>query len=103
MTPVRVAIAGSTGSNGTQTLDVIEAENDRAPGSYEVAALAAGRSVDVLVDQVLAHRPAVVVVSDPEARPAVAEPRDRSENRKTLSESVLDRISKIPSTEVVRF
>ena len=73
MTPVRVAIAGSTGSIGTQTLDVIEAENDRAPGSYEVAALAAGRSVDVLVDQVLAHRPAVVVVSDPEARTAVAE------------------------------
>ena len=73
MTPVRVAIAGSTGSIGTQTLDVIEAENDRAPGSYEVAALAAGRSVDVLVDQVLAHRPAGVVVSDPEARTAVAE------------------------------
>ena len=73
MTPVRVASAGATGSIGTQTLDVIEAENDRAPGSYEVAALAAGRSVDVLVDQVLAHRPAVVVVSDPEARTAVAE------------------------------
>ncbi|MEM8621254.1 MAG: 1-deoxy-D-xylulose-5-phosphate reductoisomerase [Actinomycetota bacterium] len=73
MTPVRVAIAGSTGSIGTQTLDVIEAENGRAPGSYEVVALAAGRSVDLLIEQVLAHRPAVVVVTDPAARVAVAE------------------------------
>ena len=43
MAPVRVAIAGSTGSIGTQTLDVIRAEGaDR----YEVVALGVGSSVD---------------------------------------------------------
>ena len=32
MTPVKVAVAGSSGSIGTQTLDVVRAEGDR----YEV-------------------------------------------------------------------
>ncbi|MEM9514427.1 MAG: 1-deoxy-D-xylulose-5-phosphate reductoisomerase [Actinomycetota bacterium] len=73
MAPVRVAIAGSTGSIGIQTLDVISAENRRAPGSYEVVALAVGRSVDTLVEQVREHRPSVVVVTDDDARTTAAE------------------------------
>ena len=32
MSPVRVAIGGATGSIGTQTLEVVRAENLRAPG-----------------------------------------------------------------------
>ncbi len=59
-----VAIAGSTGSIGTQTLEVVAAE----PQRYEVVALrAGGGSVDVLVGQVRQVRPAVVAVAD-EAR-----------------------------------
>ncbi len=72
MAPVRVAIAGSTGSIGTQTLDVIDAENRRAPGTYEVVALAVGRSIDALIEQVRAHRPEVVVVTDADARSVAA-------------------------------
>jgi 1-deoxy-D-xylulose-5-phosphate reductoisomerase len=44
----RVAILGSTGSIGTQALDVIA----RHPDRFEVVALAAGRNVDLLRDQV---------------------------------------------------
>ena len=44
--PVRVAIAGSTGSIGTQTLEVIRAENERQPGSYVVTGISVGRSGD---------------------------------------------------------
>ena len=44
MSRVRVAIAGSTGSIGTQTIDVVRAEADR----YEVVALAVGSSVEAL-------------------------------------------------------
>lgn len=48
MAPVRVALAGSTGSIGTQTLQVVAAEPDR----YELTALGAGgANVDLLVDQ----------------------------------------------------
>jgi len=56
-----VAVAGSTGSIGTQTLDVIAAEPDR----YRVVALgASGHNVDGLVGQAKALRPDVVAVAD---------------------------------------
>ncbi len=66
--PTRVAIAGSTGSIGTQTLDVIDAENTRVPGSYQVVALAVGRSAGEVIEQ--AHRwgPGLVAVADESAR-----------------------------------
>ena len=69
MGAVRVAVAGSTGSIGTQTLDVVRAEGDR----YRVVALGAGSSVDVLVAQAREFLPQLVSVSDPAARGAVAD------------------------------
>ncbi|MDX2379099.1 MAG: 1-deoxy-D-xylulose-5-phosphate reductoisomerase, partial [Acidimicrobiia bacterium] len=68
MNPVRVAIGGSTGSIGTQTIDVINAENARQPGSYEIVALGVGRSTSEVIAQARALRPAVVAVSDAAAR-----------------------------------
>jgi 1-deoxy-D-xylulose-5-phosphate reductoisomerase len=56
-----VAVLGSTGSIGTQTLDVVRA----APGDYEVVALAAGSSVDALAEQAAELRPRVVALGDP--------------------------------------
>lgn len=47
MTPTRLAILGSTGSIGTQALDVVRAHPDR----FEVVALAAGRNLDLLLAQ----------------------------------------------------
>ena len=56
-----VALAGSTGSIGTQTLDVIAAEPER----FEVVALgASGRNLDQLVAQVAATGARVVAVAD---------------------------------------
>jgi 1-deoxy-D-xylulose-5-phosphate reductoisomerase len=72
MPPTRVAIAGSTGSIGTQTLDVIAAENTRVPGSYEVVALAVGRSTAELIDQARRWSPELVAVADESARREVA-------------------------------
>jgi 1-deoxy-D-xylulose-5-phosphate reductoisomerase len=51
----RVAILGSTGSIGTQALDVI----GRHPEEFEVVALAAGRNVALLEEQVERFHPAV--------------------------------------------
>ena len=68
MSAVRVAIAGSSGSVGTQTLDVVRAE----AGAYEVVALGVGSSVDVLIEQALEFRPQVVAVGDPSQRARVA-------------------------------
>jgi 1-deoxy-D-xylulose-5-phosphate reductoisomerase len=72
-TLTRVAVAGSSGSIGTQTLDVIRAENRKVPGSYEVVALAVGRGVDVVVEQAREFEPRLVVVADETARRSVAE------------------------------
>ena len=65
---IRVVVAGSTGSIGRQTLEVIAAEPDR----FEVLALSAGSSVETLVEQARAVRPRVVAVADPVARREVA-------------------------------
>jgi 1-deoxy-D-xylulose-5-phosphate reductoisomerase len=70
----RVAIAGSTGSIGTQTLDVIRAENLRRPGSYEVVALAAGRGGGELIAQAREFSPLLVVVAEAHAEIADALP-----------------------------
>jgi 1-deoxy-D-xylulose-5-phosphate reductoisomerase len=65
---VRVAVAGSSGSIGTQTLDVVRAEAPR----YEIVALGVGSSVDVLIEQAKEFRPALVAVADPGRRAEVA-------------------------------
>jgi 1-deoxy-D-xylulose-5-phosphate reductoisomerase len=73
MTPTRVAIAGSTGSIGTQTLEVVDAENSRLPGSYEVVALAVGSSAAAVIEQARRCSPSLVAVADEAARREVAE------------------------------
>ncbi|MGN6089871.1 MAG: 1-deoxy-D-xylulose-5-phosphate reductoisomerase, partial [Actinomycetales bacterium] len=63
----RVVVLGSTGSVGTQALEVAAASE----GRLRVVALAAGgRDPQLLADQVAATRPEVVAVADP----AAAEP-----------------------------
>lgn len=69
----RVAIAGSSGSIGTQTLDVIRAENEREPGSYAVSGLAVGGSADTVIEQAREFAPAVIAVADEDARRVVAD------------------------------
>ncbi len=58
-----ISVLGSTGSIGTQTLDVVRAEG----ASYEVVAIAAGTSVGPVVDQVKEFSPEVVVMATAEA------------------------------------
>ena len=56
-----VSLMGSTGSVGTQALDVIRREPER----FRVHALAAQRSVEELLAQVAEFGPALVVIGDP--------------------------------------
>ncbi|MBW2424341.1 MAG: 1-deoxy-D-xylulose-5-phosphate reductoisomerase [Deltaproteobacteria bacterium] len=56
----RIAILGSTGSIGEQTLDVVAAH----PNRFDVVALAAGRRVDRLVEQARRFRPRRVSIAD---------------------------------------
>lgn len=62
-----ISILGSTGSVGTQTLDLILAEPER----YRVRALVAGRNAALLAEQALACRPEIAVIHDRASLPAL--------------------------------
>ena len=68
---IRVAIAGSTGSIGKQTLEVISAAGQAA--NYRVVALGVNSSVDEVVSQARIFKPDLVSVADESARKKVAE------------------------------
>ena len=56
----QLAILGSTGSIGTQTLDVVR----QHPEAFGVYALTAHRSIDLLIQQAIEFNPAVVCIAD---------------------------------------
>ena len=56
----RIAILGSTGSIGTQTLEVIS----QNPDSFEVEVLTANNNIDLLIAQAKTYQPNVVVISN---------------------------------------
>ena len=68
-----IAILGSTGSIGTQTLDVVRKNND-----LRVVAVSAGRSVEKLEEQIREFHPLLAAVWDEKA----AEDLNRRYNNK---------------------
>lgn len=56
----RLAVFGSTGSIGTQALDVVRSH----PGIFEVAILTAQTNDELLLQQALEFKPALVVIGD---------------------------------------
>src|SRR5438552_18816944 len=59
----RIVILGSTGSIGTNTLDIIS----KFPEKFQAVGLTAGNNVDKLEGQVRTFSPAVVAMADPAA------------------------------------
>ena len=70
-----IAILGSTGSIGTQTLQVIEANPDR----FCVEVLTANRNADLLIEQALKFKPGIVAIADEEKYPYVQEALSRED------------------------
>ena len=58
----KINLLGSTGSIGTQTLDIVE----YLPDNFEVVGLAAGTNVDLLSEQIKKFNPKIVSVKDDE-------------------------------------
>jgi 1-deoxy-D-xylulose-5-phosphate reductoisomerase len=58
----RLAILGSTGSIGTQALDVV----DSIPGMFSVEVLTANNNSELLISQALKYKPSTVVVANEE-------------------------------------
>src|SRR5271166_3432645 len=64
-----LTVLGSTGSIGTNTLDVVR----RSRHQYRVYALAAGQNVETLSSQILEFRPEVAVVATSDALARLSE------------------------------
>ncbi len=64
-----ISVLGSTGSIGTQTLQIVE----EFPSQFKVVALTAGRNLTLLVDQIQRHKPEVVSLADESLIPELRE------------------------------
>lgn len=63
----RLSLLGSTGSIGTQTLDIVDA----CPDNFVIDALSAGTNVDLMVEQCQKYQPKIASMATPEAAAAV--------------------------------
>ncbi len=59
--PERIALLGSTGSIGTQALDIIS----KYPDKFVVEVLIAGNNIDLLTEQAYKYQPDSVVIANP--------------------------------------
>lgn len=66
-----IALIGSTGSIGTQTLDVL----DRLPDRFELVSIAAGNNVELLADQIDRFVPRWAVYADQHCPPSRFHPQ----------------------------
>ena len=65
----KVSILGSTGSIGTQALDVVRANKEK----FEVTALACGRNLELLSEQITEFNPKIAVMESPEDAKVIQE------------------------------
>jgi 1-deoxy-D-xylulose-5-phosphate reductoisomerase len=94
-----LSVLGSTGSIGRSVLDVVES----APSRYRVVALAAGRSVERLAEQILSHKPELVSVSGPDEaeRLRALLPKTAPPVRIVTGSEGLDEVASLPSADTV--
>ena len=83
---MKIAILGSTGSIGTQTLDIV-----REQGDIQVTAIAAGSNIKKLEEQMREFHPLLVCVFQEDA---AKELRDRTKDLKDVYKRQADRIGR---------
>ena len=93
----QIAILGSTGSIGTQTLDVVR----QYPNDFSVYALTAHRSVDMLIQQALEFNPAVVCIADEQYYPRLREALSDMPIQVMAGEKAIAELVTMPAIDVV--
>lgn len=58
----KITLLGSTGSIGTQTLDIVA----QYPEQFRIVGLAAGRNLELLTEQIRRFQPEIVAIANPE-------------------------------------
>ena len=93
----QLAILGSTGSIGTQTLDVVR----QHPEAFGVYALTAHRSVDMLIEQALEFNPAVVCIADESYYPRLRDALSDLPIKVVAGEKAIAEMVTMPEIDVV--
>jgi len=92
-----IIILGSTGSIGTNTLDIVQ----RFPDEFRVAGLTAGNNIDKLEEQIRAFRPRVVAMSQ-DAAAVTLRQRCADLSVEILSGEVgISQVAALPEAELV--
>ena len=92
----KIAILGSTGSIGTQTLDVV-----RANGDIEVLGISAGRNIAKLEEQVREFSPQLVAVWDENAARDLAQKIQDTDTKVVSGMDGLLELAAMPATEIL--
>lgn len=92
-----IAILGSTGSIGTQTLEVIRQHKDK----FEARILTAGKNADLLIEQALEFTPDAVVIADEEQYEKVRNALADTDTKVYAGEDALCEVVTFPSIDIV--
>ncbi|MBU5482395.1 1-deoxy-D-xylulose-5-phosphate reductoisomerase [Blautia sp. MSJ-19] len=92
----KIAILGSTGSIGTQTLDVV-----RANGDIEVLGISAGSNIQKLEEQVREFSPKLVAVWDEKAAQELAQKIQDTDTKVVAGMDGLLELAAMPETEIL--
>ena len=92
-----IAILGSTGSIGTQALDVIK----RHPDNFEVEVLTAQNSADLLIEQAIAFKPNSVVIVNEDHYQRVFDALDPHDIKVYAGENALASVVEMDSIDMV--
>ena len=93
----KIAILGSTGSIGTQALDVIEEHPDK----FEVEVLTAGRNVELLIQQALKFDPNVVVIEDESLYPRLRDALESKDVQVYAGKDAIDQVVDMGSIDML--
>ena len=85
----RIGIFGSTGSIGTQALEVIEANPDK----FSVEVLTCNGNDDLLIQQALKHQPNIVVISNEEKYKKVRDALSQTDIKVFAGEQALEEVA----------
>ena len=93
----KIAILGSTGSIGTQALEVIEEHSDK----FEVEVLTANTNADLLIEQALKFKPNTVVIVDENQFEKVSETLWEHDIKTFTGVNALAQVAEMQETDVV--
>lgn len=93
----RIAILGSTGSIGTQTLKVIDVQ----PDLFEVELLSANNNYAQLIEQAIKYKPNVVVIGNPDHYSKVRDALDQFDIKIYGGENAIDQVMEMDSIDIV--